>query len=267
MVQNNVYLPYIFIPFSYTTSASLTKCPRHWKPAPLSSTELSHHWSIRCLIRTYSLHLICSCFWWFLTTMAAPFHCISNNSDWKTHNDWSLAPASFLILSSVSVHSHPPSPQPSSVFLFLAHLGSPCVLCRCLPYSHTHLVLWAVECLLHVSLISHLDWASVGGDLLFSFTFYLFPYLLFPLKMKLKSPVPADTHTYTVPNKTQTSCAIAYERAHTSRPTFALPSSHPFASHLTLFLRHRLCFLCSHCKYEKRQMGVLFLRCVVLFHF
>lgn len=36
-------------------------------------------------------------------------------------------------------------------------------------------------------------------DLLFSFTFYLFPYLPFPLKMELKSPVPtrARTHTHT----------------------------------------------------------------------
>lgn len=50
-------------------------------------------------------------------------------------------------------------------------------------------------------------------DLLFSFTFYLFPYLLFPLKMKLKSPVLTHTHARTQASRRHTRRLTKHRRA------------------------------------------------------
>lgn len=94
---------------------------------------------------------------------------------------------------------------------------------------------------------SILPWPLLGG---FALLFHILFVPLFAVSIKDGIEIScanarAHTHTYTcarrditlphtATNKTTTCCAKAYERAQTSRPTFALPSSHPFASLLTL---------------------------------
>lgn len=103
---------------------------------------------------------------------------------------------------------------------------------------------------------SILPWPMLGG---FALLFHILFVPLFAVSIKDGIEIScanarAHTHTHscarrgitlphTATNKTTTCCAKAYERAQTSRPTFALPSSHPFASLLTLTLSATNSFL------------------------
>ena len=186
-----------------------------------------------------------------------------DDPNWETHHDWSPPPppscpviflhlplpasSSFFLLLYIllcfrALPSFLLSPS-SSHFLLAAHLSFPpaCLLSLLIP-ALFFFCFFASSWMFTSCRPHHPFWLGVcWEDLLLSLAFYLFPYLLFPLKMKLKSPalthanVRAHRHHSAPrrtrrPTKTTPHRAEAYERARTSRPTFALPSSHPSLS-------------------------------------
>lgn len=116
-------------------------------------------------------------------------------------------------------------------------------------------------------------------DLLFSFTFYLFPYLPFPLKMELKSPVPTRAHTH---------ARAEASHCHTRRLTkqrHAVPRHMKEHKPLVPLLLYLLLILSLHfslspsqpptpysfffscCKYGEKQICVCIFFYVALFYF
>ena len=166
------------------------------------------------------------------------FFC-SSVSRRSRHSSFCLqAPVSSSPLTSVSppVHAFCLSSHPPCFFFFFA---SSWVFTSCRPH--------------------HPFWLGVcWEDLLLSLAFYLFPHLLFPLKVKLKSPAPTQAnvraHTgvslHTRVGWQNNAAPRHMKERKTSCPTFALPSSHPSAPltpSLSVLASTFLCLLFSCC--------------------